>query len=376
MFYNQLFKALREHYKQNGVAVAPVFSFVYVDRFDPLVIPNLISLGFILYRIHNKPIQLEIVNTNATKFLDNGWFFNAVGKNIVFGEELTDEFGIRQIIKQETGYGIYDFNSGMLGFYNNSNVNKPYNSNHRVFVFREDSFRYYSRFIQTNTTEKELDSIRTDKLTELEPLITNRFDDVLYEQGSLTLNEENSRVVLAILTELITNAVLYSGSHCSAMLQRIGNITKISISDGGVGFGYSLEKKKEKFGKEYRNVFDEFSSVEQEKYKNFLYIFETLSYSKEKEERTARENLYTLLKTVLKKHGESEFQEGTIRIHYEDTQIIMTSNKCSDCNKFAPKECAKCLLRNYNPAIEVSKSNLRFFDGFFKGVHIEVELKF
>ena len=319
---------------------------------------------------------MEIVNTNATKFLDNGWFFNAVGKNIVFGEELTDEFGIRQIIKQETGYGIYDFNSGMLGFYNNSNVNKPYNSNHRVFVFREDSFRYYSRFIQTNTTEKELDSIRTDKLTELEPLITNRFDDVLYEQGSLTLNEENSRVVLAILTELITNAVLYSGSHCSAMLQRIGNITKISISDGGVGFGYSLEKKKEKFGKEYRNVFDEFSSVEQEKYKNFLYIFETLSYSKEKEERTARENLYTLLKTVLKKHGESEFQEGTIRIHYEDTQIIMTSNKCSDCNKFAPKECAKCLLRNYNPAIEVSKSNLRFFDGFFKGVHIEVELKF
>ena len=72
VFYNQLFKALREHYKQNGVAVAPVFSFVYVDRFDPLVIPNLISLGFILYRIHNKPIQLEIVNTNATKFLDNG----------------------------------------------------------------------------------------------------------------------------------------------------------------------------------------------------------------------------------------------------------------------------------------------------------------
>ncbi len=375
VFYNQLFKALREHYKQNGVKVAPIFSFIYVERFDSLVVPNLISLGFILKSIHKKPTRLEIVRTKPTKFLDEGWFFRAVGHPNIFSEEVGKNM-IRHTTLQETGYEIYDFEPKMLGFYDNSVVSKPYRADHRVFVFREDSFRYYSRFIQTNITEKELDSIRTDKLTELEPLITNRFDDVLYEQGRQTLNEENSHIVLAILTELITNAVLYSGSHCSAMLQRIGNITKISISDGGVGFGYSLEKKKEKFGKEYRNVFDEFSSVEQEKYKNFLYIFETLSYSKEKEERTARENLYTLLKTVLKKRGESEFQEGTIRIHYEDTQIIMTSNKCSGCNKFDPKECAKCLLRNYNPANEVSKSNLRFFDGFFKGVHIEVELKF
>lgn len=376
VFYNQLFKALREHYKKNGVTVAPVFSFIHVNRFDPLVVPNLISLGFILESIHKKPTHLEIANTSATKFLDEGWFFKAVGQEHVFGEELFDEDGIRHIIKQVTGYGIYDFEPKMLGFYNFSNVNKPYRPAHRVYVFREDSYRYYSIFIQKNTTEEELGKIRTNKCIELEPFITKRFKDLLYAVGESTLNKKEADVVLDILTELITNAVLYSGSHCSVMLQRIGNITKISISDCGVGFEYSFEKKREKFGKEYKNVFGEYSAIDQTKYKNFLFIFETLFYSKEKEESTARENLYTLLKTILKKRGENEIQEGTIRIHYNDTQVIMTSNRCSACEKFAPKECAKCLLKNYNPTTEISKSNLRFFESTFKGVHIEVELKF
>lgn len=377
VFYNQVFKSLREHYKKNGAAVAPVFSFSYVERFDPLVVPNLISLGLILKRIHKKPTHLEIIRTNATRFLDEGWFFRAVGRPSIFSEEVIDEDGISHTINQKTGYEIYDYEPKLLGFYNDSNVSESYNARHRVYVFREDSYSYYSRFNQESITEKELSDIRTDKLTELEPLIKKRYGALLYkENGKPTLNLKDAHIVTDILTELITNSVLYSGSHCSSMLQRIGNITKISISDGGVGLGYSLEKKKEKFGKEYRNVFDEFSAVEQVKYKNFLYIFQTLSYSKEKEESTSRENLFTLLKIVLKKQGESDIQEGTIRIHYEDTQIIMTSNKCSECNKFDPKECAKCLLRNYNPATEVSKSNLRFFEGLFKGVHIEVELKF
>ncbi len=376
VFYNHLFKALREHYKRNGVSVAPIFSFVHVERFDPLVVPNLISLGFILESIHKKPTHLEILNTPATKFLDEGWFFKAVGQEFFFGEELFDEDGIRHIIKQVTGYEIYDFEPKMLGFYNFSNINKPYKPVHRVHVFSEDSYRYYSKFIQDNITEEELGRIRTNKCIELEPFITKSFKGILYELGKPTLNEEDASVVLAILTELITNAVLYSGSHCSAMLQRIGNITKISISDYGVGFEYSIEKKKEKFGINSKVVFDEFSAVEQAKYKNFLYIFETLSYSKEKEESTARENLFTLIKTILKRQGESEIQEGTIRIHYNDTQVIMTSNRCSACNRFAPIECAKCLLRDYSPTTEVSKSNLRFFESKFKGVHIEVELKF
>lgn len=379
VFYNQLFKALREHYKQNGVEVAPIFSFIYVERFDPLVVPNLISVGLLLKNIHNnKPTHLEIARTLPTKFLDDGWFFRAVGHPNIFSEEISDEDGIQHTINQKTGYEIYDFEPKLLGFYNNSNVSESYNARHRVYVFREDSYSYYSRFNQDNVTEKELNGIRTDKLIELEPFIEKRYGKILHdeEKGGPTLNIKDAQVVSAILTELITNAVLYSGSHCSAMLQRIGNITKISISDGGVGFGYSLEKKKEKFGKEYRNVFDEFSAVEQTKYKNLLYIFQTLSYSKEKEESTSRENLFTLLKTVLKKQGESEIQEGTIRIHFNDTQVIMTSNSCSKCEEIIPQKCVKCLLKNYNPATEVSKSNLRFFEGLFKGVHIEVELKF
>lgn len=370
MFYNQLFSALREHYKKNGVSTAPVFSFVHVDRIDPLVVPNLISLGFILKSIHNKPTRLEIASTNATKFLDNGWFFKAVGPKSIFEEELDiDGSGILHTIRQVTGYGLYDFEPKMLGFYNFSNVSKPFNPDHRVYVYKEDSYSYYSKFIQEDIYEEELGIIRSEKYQELKPIVEKRYWNILK-----TLNDNNRRTILDILTEIITNAVLYSGSHCSAMLQTKDNTTKISISDYGVGLEYSFKKRQEKFGGDYTKVFNSFSSDEREKYKNFLYIFEALHYSKEKS--VARDNLYTLLSVVLRKYDNYGVEEGTIRIHHNDTQVIMTSKRCLKCTKFAPDVCAKCLLSEYNPANEVSTSNLRFFDGRFSGIHVEVELKF
>lgn len=371
VFYNQLFTALREHYKENGVSVAPVFSFVHVVRFDPLVVPNLISLGFILKSIHKKPTCLEIASTNATKFLDNGWFFKAVGPCNVFSEELDiDGSGLCRTIKQETGYELYDFEPKMLGFYNYSNVSNPFNSDHRVYVYKDESYSYYSKFIQESVSEEELGIIRSEKYQELKPFIEKRYWNILR-----TLNDNNKRTVLGVLTEIITNAVLYSGSPCSAMLRTKDNETKISISDCGVGFEYSFEKRKEKFGIEYKNVFNEFSIDEQVKYKNFLYIFETLNYSKEKSE-DGRDNLYTLLNIILKKNNNSNIDKGTIRIHYNDSQVVMTSNRCYGCNKIDPRKCARCLLNDYSPANEISKSNLRIFGSQYRGVHIEVELKF
>lgn len=370
VFYNQLFNALRDHYKKNGVSVAPIFSFIHVVSFDPLVVPNLISLGFILKSIHNKPTRLEIASTNATKFLDNGWFFKAVGSKNVFSEELDIEgSGISHTIKQVTGYELYDFEPKMLGFYNFSNVSKPFNPDHRVYVYKEDSFSYYSKFIQEDVSEEELGIIRSEKYQELKPIVEKRYWNILK-----TLNDNNRRTILDILTEIITNAVLYSGSNCSAMLQTKDNTTKISISDCGVGFEYSFEKRQEKFGGDYKDVFKKFNSDEQAKYKNFLYIFEALHYSKAKS--VARDNLFTLLAVVLRKDDNYGVEEGTVRIHYNDTQVIMTSKRCIKCNKFAPEECARCLLCDYNPAYEVSTSNLRFFDGRFSGIHVEVELKF
>ncbi len=370
VFYNQLFTALREHYRVNGVSVAPIFSFVHVVRFDPLVVPNLISLGFILKSIHKNSTCLEIASTNATKFLDNGWFFKAVGSKSVYSEELDiDGSGIVHTIKQATGYELYDFEPKMLGFYNFSNVSKPYNPDHRVYVYNEDSYSYYSKFIQKDVSEEELGIIRSEKYQELKPIVEKRYWNILK-----TLSDNNRCTILDILTEIITNAVLYSGSHCSAMLQTKDNITKISISDCGVGFEYSFKKRQGKFGGDYTKVFKKFSSEEQEKYKNFLYIFEALQYSKEKS--VARDNLYTLVAVVLRKNDNYGIEEGTIRIHYNDTQVIMTSKRCLKCNKFAPDVCAKCLLSHYNPANEVSTSNLRFFDGRFSGIHVEVEIKF
>ena len=83
-----------------------------------------------------------------------------------------------------------------------------------------------------------------------------------------------------------------------------------------------------------------------------------------------------MLKIVLGKNGDSEVDEGTFRIHYNDTQVILTSKRCRTCTKFNPEACAKCLLSNYNPTEDVSISNLRFFNSIYRGIHIEIELKF
>ena len=176
----------------------------------------------------------------------------------------------------------------MLGFYNLSNVSNPFNPDHRVYVYQDNSYSYYTEFIKDDVTEEKLGLIRSEKFQELKPIIEKRYWNILKN-----LNYKNKRIVLDVLAEIITNAILYSGSHCSAMLQTRENETKISISDCGVGFEYSFEKKQEKFKRKYKNVFNEFSAEEQVKYKNFLYIFETLNYSKEKS--VARDNLFTLL---------------------------------------------------------------------------------
>ena len=127
-----------------------------------MVVPNLISLGFILKSIHSKPTPLEIPNIleiasrKAIKFLDNGWFFKVVGQKNSFSEEL-DINGSKELstVKQETGYELYDFEPKMLGFYN---VSISYNPDHRVCVYRDESYTYYSKFVQEGVSEEELKS--------------------------------------------------------------------------------------------------------------------------------------------------------------------------------------------------------------------------
>lgn len=366
VFYEQLFNALREHYRENGLIKIPTFSFVYVDFFDPLVVPNLVGIGVILSKAHEKEkVPLNFARISSTKFLDDAWFFDNVGKEKFYNEQyatIENDRPIEKYITQKIGLSIFDFDERNLGFYNNLTVQKHNNPEHKVRMYPNDSLAYYLRYIEPETTQDDLDSIRTDKSNVLKPQIEKHFFNILKRIG----NKEQVNTILKILTELVCNSVLYSDSLSAVMLHSRDQKTKISVSDFGVGFEYSFDLKKKKFGYTY-NIINKFSAEDQIKYKNYLFIFEALHYSKIKSDY--RENLFTLLKNIVMS------RHGIMRIHYVDTQVIFTSDRCKNCNKrLNPPDCVSCLLEYKSEDKIVSP--IRFDCGKLNGVHIEVEFNF
>ena len=358
-FYTQLFKALREFYQDNGRELIPAFSFVYVDDFESLVLPNLLAIGLILKKIHSgRKIPLSILNTIATKFLESTRFFDNVGNPKIIGEKFNVDNTQTEIVK-EIGLEIFDFNPKYLGFYNYTNIQKSYNPNHKIQIFENCSYEYYKNYIDksipSDELEKVLDTIRTKKYNELKPKVEKYFYQILY-YGSR--RKQDVKFLSSVLTEIICNSVLYSDSLCAAMLQSKDGKTTISVSDIGIGFAGSF-KHKPNF--DYY-VTDKFENPYKEKLKNYLLIFDALHYSKNKE----RENLFSLLKLVIETGGK-------MRFHYDNVQVVFTSNRCRNCD-IIPLRCAKCLLDNLSDDKNISP--VRFFDSTFQGIHIEVDLDF
>ena len=357
-FYNQLFDALEEHYKDNGVNFVPKFSFVKVDDFEASVLPNIILVGREIKNKHNQKIELEILNTYATRFLESTLFFANVGKQKQIGEEIIRN-NLRVNEVKFVGLDIFNFDTGFLGFYGNKSQLSPLNPDHKIQIFENYSYRYYENYldksIPVEKLEELLDTIRSKKYNEIEPYVYTYFHDILeYKYRDKT----HVKTILTILSEIITNSVLYSYSSCIAMLQSMNGRTKISISDSGIGLEGSF-KYKPNFD---QYVTREFSSQYKEKLRNYLLIFDALHYSKGKD----RKNLYTLLKLVIEKGGK-------MRIHYDDVQVVFNSSRCRTC-EVIPLKCAKCLLDNLSDDKLISP--VRFFNHIFKGIHIEVELDF
>lgn len=358
-FYQELFDEINTFYKENGTSSPPVFSFIKVNDFDSLVLPNLLAIGMTLKNFHNgKTISLKIFNTYANKFLDSSNFFCNAGQPKLISETHIDNDSKKEIVKK-VGLEVFSFDERFLGFYDSSNKSITYNPNHKIQVFDNCSYDYYQNYLDEALSkemlELKLDTIRTKKYNELKPKIEKYFYNVLhaYERSQNDVN-----TILSVLTEIVCNSNLYSYSPCIAILQSKDNKTKISISDIGIGLEGSF-KHKPNF--DYY-VTNNFISIYKEKLKNYLLIFDALHYSKKKE----RDNLYKLLILILSK-------EGKMRIHYKNAQVVFTSNRCNGC-EIIPLECAKCLLSKLSSDYYISP--VRLYENNFQGVHIEVELNF
>lgn len=367
IFYNQYFNALEEHYNANGEKATPTFSFILVDCFESLVLPNIFLAGLNLKRKHLCKIPLKIINTSATKFLESTLFFDNVGINKNIGEEFNVD-NQRTLIEKNVGLDIFDYDIGQLGFYNNENIQKSFNPIHKINVFQNCSQDYYSNYLDETISKERLESLLDTIRTKVSNNMKFKIAQYFYEILKYSYRKDDSNVInilerkhiehiLEILTEIICNSILYSYSYCVTMLQSRNGKTEISISDGGIGFEGSFYKKPN-----FDNfVSKNFQTEYKEKLKNYLLIFDALHYSKNKD----RYNLYSVLDLIIELGGK-------MRIHYNDVQVVFTSSRCKNCKKFEPINCAQCLLNNLSDDKLISP--IRFYNNTFEGVHIEIEL--
>lgn len=217
----------------------------------------------------------------------------------------------------------------------------------------------------------------------------------------LSINQSTAKendLFIDILSELIANSIMHSGTDVYAMMFVDKYSTRFSIADNGIGLKESLEKKDESIESHYKK--QELSIllktvrspvVLPEVIKeNLIIIFETLYFSMIKK----RVGLFDLMANVVLEG------KGRFRLHTDRAQIIISrrmgrnlvelhdirrkireayySNNESIIPNLAESAKNIFILFYKNTLIkydeDVNYSSVRFYSVKFKGVHVEIEI--
>lgn len=355
-FYNFLLPEIQQHYSKNRNA--PIFSIEKAQRINPLVIPNLIGLGYYLRTFHNHPIQLLMTyEPHLLYYLTKINFFKICGKKTSINP---------------LGLNIFEFNEGFLGGFS-SYINKEQRKEHQVYYYLP-------------STEQADDLYSHDTLIENLSLFTLReqFEEVLRD----SMSDEYIFESIESVSEPISNGIMHSESITWAISQTTpGEFSKttLSIVDVGIGFEESLKRKgitpiivdQAKVMGLYKNSLND-----------FFYIMEAIYFSMLKN----RKGLIDFIFNVA--------SNGAVRIHYQSTQVIFTpriilnSTGLHDCRQEVIKELdennkllkltelkvKEKLFELINVLLDLRTNDkryspIRIFDVIFKGVHIEFEIK-
>lgn len=391
VFYKDFLKKIANFYKdnENEEIVFKLFekgdNEVYSSnyRVDPIALPLLLSIIEQLSKFHSKPLNLILYNNNATisvmEFLFRANFFKTAGQRNYYNFN---------------GNNILNFREEYFGAFKGKEIRKD----HIIRAYKKSDFPDID--FSPHTTKEEIEL--RDKVNSLTAYyVQEHFAEILFDNEN-TLKNHNSYI--DILSELITNGILHSGSTTYAMMFVDSLKTKFSFSDNGIGFRGSLISKKE-FPFYYEK--DDFrKSVSVKTYnfniqflENLLDIFETLFYSSLKE----RKGLFDLMMHVVLNSN------GHFRLHSENCQIIVSNRIFKYVNKLQELRGHILTIHNQFDMCKITKddhklnimgikdeikiefiklyanilkyhsediqfSSVRFYNVKFRGVHIEVEI--
>jgi len=391
VLYSEFLKRIAAFYKENQKEEIvfkifdkgddDVYSTNY--RIDPISIPLLLSVIEQLSKFHGKALSLLLYNNVATlpvmEFLFRSNFFKTAGQKKYYNF---------------SGNNILNFNDEYLGAFKGRKIRKD----HIIRAYKKSDYPdvEFSRY--TPNEEIELrDTINS--LTAYS--VQEHFTELLFDNVN---THKNHNTYIDILSELITNGVLHSGSTTYAMMFVDTSKAKFSISDNGIGLSGSLYSKKDfpfYYSKDdfRKSISKRESNFNIQYIENLLDVFETLFYSSLKERR----GLFDLMLNVVIS------SKGYFRLHTENCQIIVSNRLFKYVNNLqdlrdeilsihsqlelklitndvhrikvldAKEKVKNEFIKLYNSIInyyseEIQFSSVRFFNVKFRGVHIEVEI--
>jgi len=360
-FYNELLPSISEHYKYSK-STPPVLSLEKLTRIDPMVLPNLIGLGYYLRKYHKKPIRLDLsYEPKLLYYLHHINFFNITGNQNY----------------HYLGMNIFDFDKDFIGGFSDHNKN-PYREKHKVHYKLPDDI-YNNLDSESAKIDRRDETVEMLSEIELPGIFSDLFED-------LNLEYFESLEACQKLAEPISNGILHSKSPTFFIMQLLNSTMKIAISDVGIGFENSLVVKNINF--RLINI-----AIAKKQYTTILHdyymIWEVLYYSMIKK----RLGIFDFVMQVILEYN------GSIRIHYNSTQIIITTTYSTYCKKLYEirkeiisyhlqlKSIPQKKLKKYQAfiadfAFEIIKnwngnlkfSPLRFMPVKFSGIHLEMEL--
>lgn len=363
-------------------------------RIDPISIPLLLSLTQQLKRNQNAAIKLELSNYPANlkllEFLYRSDFFYVAGqnKNPLF----------------PMGKDLMSFDERFIGGFSNGSIRPE----HKIRCYSRNDLPSFLQAIlfHDSSNDDENDKMSADAKRDY---FVEHYNFKVGEHFEILLQESTSEfasLYVDILSELIANGIIHSGTDVFALMFSDKYSIKFSISDNGMGLFNSLDKKDNSEYNEYykkfelyEKLFDKTGWTKNTLTNSLVSIFEALFYSMTKK----RLGLFDLMVNVVNHFS------GYFRLHNECSQIIFSPRlgkelesleeirnkirklyfekefKQNEETKFDVEikqlisegellllELFQNTLKKYSD--DVKFSAIRTFNVRFKGVHIEVEI--
>lgn len=321
VFYNEILSKLHNYYLDDNKQKKLVFDFSLVNSIDPLVIPNLLCIGYIIKETSNYTPELYIPN------------------NIKFSELKRYLNEINFINLAET-FNLYDFDVSVKAGWKEQGMDK----------LNTTMYFEYPKFIDNDNVD---DSKLRDSIDKAVTYKFNRFFNKFLSYYNNYNTQTN--VLLELSKEIIENSIIHGNSFSFATIQYNYNMEKVylSFSDCGQGFYKSF----------YHKINDS--------------LFEPkLDGNIKQQIRSLNSELDGILLGVYFRYGESFglydavikvlSKNGTVRIHSNDSQIILTSNSLVELNLCKNE-------RQFLEALKKKKNTIRN-NLKYQGTHIEIEL--